>query len=412
MNIFYCGLILFLASSPVFSVSPNEVVMKTAQETQCETARLAGFLSVSEYVASFMSQYKMHRGCDLSNQVISMRLHPKDWQYFCALQHEIVRIIPTESKRPTIDLTLTTGCNSRLGKSIGILGTGPLADSKLIELMMTELEKRLDINWNHFAINLFSSPPPRTLKERFWGGLPYLKGLAEFATRGHDYYFLASNTAHLKFNPFRKLVGFSGYRLGRDSKNSIMVDLVDHVVSEVLKQDTIESNLILVLGTHWAYTDSLYPKYLARNELIPGRLNSSATDDRTIPGRYYVVSSDLRARELQSYIEMAKAGLLDQAGEKIKNFIIEEIESIESPSLNPKNNAVIKVILGCTEIALALSKPFLEELTSHFSDKSNIKLKLFNTNELFLGKIIDQIELLELSNISTHKELEALAGDG
>jgi capsule polysaccharide modification protein KpsS len=83
--------------------------------------------TAEEFVQAILMKYSIAKDRDASQTKIVIRLHPQDWSYYYELQQSIARLLPEESKRPCIDLTLTDSSQRSVEKSIGIAGgTGPL----------------------------------------------------------------------------------------------------------------------------------------------------------------------------------------------------------------------------------------------------------------------------------------------
>jgi aspartate/glutamate racemase len=369
-------------------------------------------LTSEKFVSAVLQKYAIEKGKDASHTHIVLRLHPRDWEFYFNLQQEIAKLLPEESKRPTIDLTLTATLANSVETSIGISGgTGPLSDSELLKLVMRKVfRKNKKMDWNKFAINLYSAPPPRTTREELSRGVSYLEGMTHFATRGHNKYFLASNTAHSKIGSFKELVWLTRLRENVNLKKDPVVDLADYVAGEVAKGPLHEKQDVLVLGTLKAYREHLYPKYLDAK----GFENVTSIPDEDIEakrGQYYTLENLARAEELQKYIDLAKEGKIEEAGEKVKDFIVEEVKRIETSQKSLKNYRPIKIILGCTELPMALRGEVMNHLEAELrttvaqsrgpktgrtrlEKRIETPIHIFNTERLFSDKISDEIKNL------------------
>ncbi len=359
------------------------------------------------FVSHILKTYEIKTGSDVSHTRITLRLKPADWGYYLALQQEIAKLIPEESKRPTIDLAVTNTSSNTARASIGIAGgTGPLSDSELLKLIMeslnSETNRKKKLDWNQFAINLYSAPPPRNASEGWSRGISYVEGLTGFATRGHDKYFLASNTAHSKMSNFRELVSLTILRRGIGQKEGAVVDLVDYVASQVASKDDV-----LILGTLRAYKDHLYPNYLSKRGLRAADLSvdapsSSGGEAQRSLGNYYTVENLERATELQGLIDLAKEGNIEEVGDKVRDFIIREVKRIEASQRSLRKVKPIKIILGCTELPMALRGDIMNRLNYELqktlpqknSKRKIVPIQVLNTENLFARKIVGEIRTL------------------
>lgn len=357
----------------------NESVTKILSRPEIQTEQ--------DFAARIISNFQIVKDGDFSSKYFVLRMRPKDWKYYCVLQKEIAKIVPLEERRPTIDLVLTTSEADSVKHSVGIAGgTGPLSDSELLKSVMTELEDK-NIDWNHFSINLFSSPPPRTLMDglRRIRGVSYLLKMAGFATRGHDKYYLASNTAHSKIGEFATMVNFTREGTGTQLHPNAVVDLVDGVAAVALKNSAKKEPDVLILGTLKAYENHLYGKYLSLKGLAEGA-GSAAQEKNNKRGHYYTVADSSRAVELQTYIDLAKSGKEEEAGEKIRSFILEEVKRL------PRSGRPLKIILGCTEIPMVLNGNQLKKLKKKLTKYRKTEVELLNSEQIFSKKIVDDIQ--------------------
>jgi aspartate/glutamate racemase len=366
------------------AASPNRLF----QEVQEISETIIG--KKETFVDRVLERYSIREGENYASTLITLRLRPEEWEYYYMLQHEIAKRIPDENKRPTIDLTITASLKDRVLKSVGIAGgTGPLSDCEVLKQIMTDISREgREVNWNEFAINLFSSPPPRT-QFAMVTRPSYFSRMAAFATRGHNKYYLNSNTAHGKIGKFKAMVASTQIRTGSELKQDSVQDLVNYVSQGMVKSSSGEKPSVLVLGTSQAYDDDTYPNYLEQAGLqSPQRTGLLAHSSAS--GIFYTLSTSTRALRLQSYIDLAKHGDLQKAGEQISKFILEEVDRIQS-----KGGRVNRVILGCTEIPMALHGNLLKDLQEKLNQKSQGHVELVNTEHLFAIKITEDIRKLQ-----------------
>ena len=360
------------------------------------------------FTSDFLKEHAIAKGKDVSHQKITLRLSPANWKHYYILQQEIAKLIPEESKRPTLDLTLTAATGNSYGSSIGIAGgTGPLSDSELLKSLMNTRFIKKKLNWNKFAINLYSSPPPRTVHEELSRGVRYLAGLREFATRGHDKYFLASNTAHSQIGSFRELVALTwsylNVSVSAHPQKDPVVDLAEYVAQKVAVNSPDGPEDILIFGTLKAFHNHLYPKYLSASGLEDGQLQP-LNKSKKILGNYYTMKDVHRATELQGYIDMAKEGKMEEAGARVKTLILGEVKRIRDAQRTLKYVRPLKILLACTELPMALRGKVMDSLKAElqeiqtFGVKPNRisinSFKIVSSDDLFSDKIIDEIKKL------------------
>jgi aspartate/glutamate racemase len=343
-------------------------------------------IHIEDEVKKLIATYGLEKGKDASDTIILLRLLPQNWRVYVALQEKIADLIPQEEHRPTIDLTLTHSSAAQVKKSIGIAGgTGPLSDAELLKSVMSQLETESPKkSWDEFAINLFSAPPPRSLGGQWHRGMAYGDRLMEFATRGHDKYYMASNTAHLHLNAFKDMIALTLFRFGIKRKKDAAVDLAQAVVNRAnATTDPERTPQLFVFGTLEAYKAQLYPNYFIHNE-IP-------------KSRYATVSTLARATELQAYIDLAKGGTIAEAGRRMKALILEEVREELRKTPGPgltKKNRVIRIILGCTEIPMALHGPLLAELERELSEETHSPVELIDSESVFADQIVGDVDQL------------------
>ncbi|MCX7342622.1 MAG: hypothetical protein NT128_00530 [Proteobacteria bacterium] len=323
--------------------------------------------SISDFVNHHTNALPLKSGADCSKKLITLRLPPIQFSHYVALQKKIAEIIPDESYRPTIDLTLTLA-NATPTKSIGLLGgMGPLSDCDILTRIMPSIENKVD--WNRFAIHLLSAPPPRVFFAVFQG-LSYFYKVIDFTTQGHDRYYMLGNKAHLHLKWFERAIGCTWLRSRSLSTTSQATDLVEFVIQETFKKNA--KSKVLILEALRSYRSQLYQHYLLKNGI--------STDD------FYTQSQE-EAAVIQDCISNVKAGNTDDAGKKISDLVIGKITQIRT-----SGKEVNAVLCGCTEIPLALkSKWNAENKLLELGDESPV---FIDTAELFAMKIAYDINEL------------------
>ncbi len=346
------------------------------------------------YANKLIEQYKLDDKGSHASDTIVLAIEPHESVYYSHLQNKIATFIPEEAERPTIDVTIVAK-GAKVLKSIGIFGgTGPISDSQLLDHIMQHADH---IDWSKISINLFSCPPPRSLKQGLyhWNYMPKLKSMA---SRTHSNYYLASNTAHLHLKVMRYLVKFA------NSGDAKVVDLVDYVSQSVKNNKSNKDDIsnVLVLGTLAGYQEKLYPGYLEGKHFVESSDNACKQDC------YHTLRNKEQATELQSYIDMAKSGSIEKAGKLIAQFIIKELTFI-SKAGNKKGTMVNKILLGCTELPMALDAKLLNVIKENYKKSSRGSLEFINTEALFAEKILfDMQELTQTSdgNKATRKKIK------
>lgn len=253
--------------------------------------------------------------------IVDLKFPLSEWLYYSELQNELAKCFPIESDRPTIALSLR---NSNLPpqKIIGILGgLGPLADANMVAQVESVFSSNLPPT-RSVELRLHSNPhPPRT----FWSmsrmsSWSYGWDIWNFMSQKDvSEFVLGSNTAHIQINLLNQL---SGYRI---------FDGVRHVC-HVLKNSQHVAARTLVLGTTSAYQHELYPKAL--REL----------------GLEVVCPSVEEQERVQQAIELIKTGQI-QLGRKLLSTVLACLA----------NPPVSHVLLGCTELPLAVDKTLIHE---------------------------------------------------
>jgi len=361
-----------------------------------------------EFVRLVLKKYSILKGHNCASALINLRLKVSEWHYYPLLQEKIAELIPLENQRPTIDLTLTESKENNVPESVGIAGgTGPLSDSDLFSKVVALLQPISKIDWTRFAINLYSSPPPRELIESV-SRIFYIERMADFTSRGHNRYYLASNTAHINLRMFRwTIYATSGIRLRMTPGNDTVVDLAEYVSNAVAKPSNDQPPEVLILSSLQSYDSQLYPGYLNTKGLegkehekrpvetvgdASNQVPHSATQIPNKPiehGHYFTVGNHSRAELLQDYIDIAKSGNIEEAGQRISEFILDELHLIHQ-----KGGHVNRIILGCTELPMALKGDLLKTLKNEIRFYYNDQVEFFDTEELFSQKIASDVESL------------------
>lgn len=287
-------------------------------------------------------------------QRISLEIEPDQISFYNNLQQTIAKLISKESQRPTIDLHII-GKSARKSHcqhcQLGLLGgMGPLSDAKMVTRALDDFYTKGG-DKDHLVMNVFSCPPPRTLLEVVASGSSYIDNLRTFAARRHQSYAVASNAAHSKCSTLKKL----GIKP--------LLHLVNQIVSRIAKDQVPSKNTrTLVLGTTQAYKDKLYP--LALKHQGVNSISLSQTDQK----------------DLQQLIDHTK-----RTGESDKQ---EELSSMIRQYVNSEREAgreVGHVLLGCTELSMALGKEKLEEL------EVELQVNLVNTEAIFAEIFADKL---------------------
>ena len=349
--------------------------------------------SLTEFVSRILKTYSIEKNSNCADKRIQLRMAPKNWVYYSALQEAIAKFIPAENHRPTIDLVLSDSSEEQVRTTIGIAGgTGPLSDSELLGKIMKDLlndSSQKKIDWKNFAINLYSAPPPRAATEAVFRPR-YFTGMGDFASRGHNKYYLASNTAHLKINEFRWLVTeMTQLRPSRQIHSDPVVDLVHSVSTDAVKvKSKAEGPRVLILGTLQAFEKHLYPEYLLHEGMQESvkREEGATLGTGPLVGGFNVLESEERAKQLQALIDLAKSGKIEEAGNNISVFVQEEVAQIHA-----RGGSVNKIILGCTELPLALNHRLLEHLKRTIQKKYGEHVEFINTETIFSRKIVSDI---------------------
>lgn len=365
-KVLHLSVILFL--STLLPITPSN--FQEFDDISANRSNTSTFLesSINDFVNQHVNTLPLKSG-DCSRKLIKLRLPPSQFQNYVELQKKIAEIIPDESYRPTIDLTLTLASGTPT-KSIGLLGgMGPLADNNILTTIMNLISGNKEIDWNQFAIHLLSAPPPRVFFAVFQG-FSYFYKVIDFATQGHDRYYMLGNKAHLHLKWFERAIRCTWLRPGSLSTTSHATDLVEYVIQETFKKNTTPR--VLILEALRSYRSQLYQHYLLKNGI--------STDG------FYTQSQE-EATMIQECISNVKAGNIDGTGKKISDIVIGRIKQIRT-----SGKEVNTVLCGCTEIPVALkSKWNTENKLSDLGDESPV---FVDTAKLFATKIAYDINKL------------------
>lgn len=256
-----------------------------------------------------------------------IEVSPEQLDYFVELQEVIARKIPHEAHRPTIDLFIrgkkagdhTKAC------TLGLLGgVGPLSDAYVMKRAFQNLKKQ-SVDMDHMVVNVLSCPPPRTAIEIIKYGSKYVKNLRRFGARKHNQYAIASNTAHINFSRI-KLFGI------RPLKHIV------YLITENIKRKNAKG--VLVLGTTQAHWHKLYPRLLKGKKL-----------------KAYSLSADDQIK-MQEVIDKTKMLPGDIAKQRLISLIEQAIARLVMKGTKPSH-----ILLGCTELPLALGKRGIKKIS-------------------------------------------------
>lgn len=325
-------------------------------------------LSTDDFVNQQINNFSIERGKDCSKKFIALRLKPNQSFYYIALQKTIANLIPDESYRPTIDLTITLSKQDKIPKTVGLIGgTGPLSDCDILSKIMASVENNVD--WNQFAIHLLSAPPPRVFFAVFQG-LSYFYNLLNFATLGHDKYYMLGNKAHLHIKWLERVVGCSWLRLWFKKNTSHVVDLVEFVTQSISKK--IPMPKVLILEALRSYRSKLYQSYFLKNGLKQDH--------------FYILSEE-EATALQTCISDIKANKTESTNQEIERIVIRSVNDIRN-----SGKEVNTVLCGCTEIPITFRKSWnFENKLVSFGKDSPV---FIDTAQIFADKIAEDIKKL------------------
>ena len=190
-------------------------------------------------------------------------------------------------------------------------------------------------------------------------------------------------------------------RQGSSQPEFPLVDLVDYVVHR-MSQSTqsappTEPQRILILSSKATYDADLYPKYLETAGWKSGAEEAMDIDESqsdSAAGTYFKVSSPTQATKLQDAIDLAKKGKTKESRVAMRAVILSETQRMTG-STTP-----IQILLGCTEIPLALSGRAGTALAQAVRKQTGAPVTLVDSNQLFAEKIAD--DLIFLSQLSSH----------
>ncbi|MCL6272079.1 aspartate/glutamate racemase family protein [Sansalvadorimonas sp. 2012CJ34-2] len=298
-----------------------------------------------------LEQWGITRGGKYTGKIMTLTLKPTEISRYVALQESIAKLIPEELDRPTIDLTIEVPGGSAT-RTFGIIGgVGPVSDAHMTEKMLSELQEK-GVRLSEVKVQVYSSPPPRTLTEKSIRGLAYLNGVREFVKRGHDHLVLASNTAHCHIDSFE-----SGKVLDSGGR---MVNCVTKIAKSIHEE---KPSSVLVLGTSQAYEKELYPKEF-----------HSLGVPAIVPNNSYQT-------QIQNLIEQVKKspGSCIQDADEIFRIVVENYLLACRQYTAPSH-----ILLSCTELPLGLGPERIAQL------EEMLKVKVVDT-EVELSKQFSEL---------------------
>jgi aspartate/glutamate racemase len=346
-----------------------------------------------QWAAAVITLVGVEEGQDNFNKSAKIRLKPEQYTKYHELQQQIASKVKPENHRPTIDLTIKGDAAGKA--SFGILGgTGPLSDAEMVKKTMENLEKQ-GFPLDQVHIRLLSAPPPRGKDDdkkaaakkqnvgfevlgeeeeeeeeqddsaapdegRAYAGkmTTYLNRMTVFAEEKHHKMALASNTAHGHLTEARwgrRMGRLRGLNFRGLRGNHQVQDLTAKVVDQVVRGKGQDSRPF-ILGTKEAFKKELYPKKFQEQ------------------GVTSVVVSKKEADWLQNLINKAKAeGYDEERARELKNFIREKMSQKPRPT---------HIVLGCTELPLALGHEGMKELQDEFGEGVGI----VDTEEVFAAE--------------------------
>jgi len=280
-----------------------------------------------------------------------MYLSPFRWRQYVLLQKQMAKSLPVEGERPTISLDLRTRRNAGHHRyAFGIVGgVGQLADADILRRVYNilysdeelSIATKTDIARN-MVLKVHSSPPPRP--EHFSVGhlfeasqrvVHYTKMMEHFlGDREIEQFLLASNTAHCNLGVLKFVSKFSD----PNWFEAVFVNVIEstvHVVQQTLRMcSRFEEggHRILVIGTTAAHKHRTYP-----NALESLGLTVLAVEDE-------------EQKSIQTGIDHIKQGKLDIARKIIVDAVRQKIK------------LATHVIMGCSEISLAVKKRDIHEV--------------------------------------------------
>ena len=305
------------------------------------------------WVNRFLASYGILRGGNYCQKVCSLELEPHQVDYYSHLQRVVAQKLPQESHRPTIDLELVGSKVPKDGSAftLGVLGgVGPVSDSIITTQTIENLKQR-GADLDHVSLNVFSCPPPRKKRELVFDGKDYLANMKKFSRRGNiQTYAIASNTAHVNID-FLRTIGFQ----------QRMKNMVRKVCGDIQAGQPRPEG-VLVLGTTQGYEHNLYP----------GELKRYGVNGLTI-------ASKKQQKTLQKIIDRTKRAGNDSEKDALYKFAEKQIQALR------KKHKVSHVLLGCTELPLALGHAYIKKL------EENLNVKVVDTEVEFANSFADMV---------------------
>lgn len=305
----------------------------------------AGDMNQEEWAKLVIWAYNIKANSDQANVYLPLQLPPEKYPYYCQLQKEIAKLIPAESHRPTIHLSLK-GTNVKVGTpAFGMIGgIGPLSDATILHRTMDKIGKR---GWQDLHIELYSSPPPRKreffhLIKHAWTYAANLKRFFNQTTISN--FCLLSNSGHLNW---KLLNAWSHNRL---------IHLVEKTI-EKLTASSDDQTHILILSTLEAHQGKLYEKFLRRAKIRSTSLSA------------------LQIVKTQTVIDLIKA---NQATKKH----IDTLQTMLESKIKKSPKKITHILLGCTELPMGLFS-----LQSKTSLEKRLQAEFIDTEEEFAKAI-------------------------
>ena len=334
--------------------------------------------------------YRLAAGEDCSDLKLDLKipadggaLGNADHLQYVELQSKIAETISDEYKRPVIELEIKG--SAAPATSLGIVGgTGPLSDAAMVKLTMGKLQDREGFDLQQVHIRLLSAPPPRGVPRKGGGGPSYAARTAAFTSKNHSALVLASNTAHENISKL-KAATFATHDFEQIALRSAGVptfratprvhDLVDKIVDHVENTDDARP---LVLGTSQAYDSNLYPGRFSKRDIEscivrPGTEAWISNPDRQQEKTALRGIRELNHITLQAFIDFAKSHGEDaELKQDLIRLITQEVQRHNGDGNNPTH-----VILGCTELPLALGHDGIHQL------QHELGIEFIDTEEFF-----------------------------